>query len=158
MNPLAVEFEIASSERFELLRCVFEALRSAKASDAFTDEHSGWLAYFDEAARATFWWPTEQDIEAWQRRWDATPPHLRIHDPTLHTRWGFESMIEAFRNGEYDLGVCERLSESTGRLTFFEHAFPFGGSGCMRALIEAFGHRVTRDYDGSAPPPTAEGW
>jgi hypothetical protein len=147
MDPLAVEFEIADPGRFELLRTVFNALRAAKAAGNFTEDHSGWVVYFDDAARSAFWWPTQAETDEWLKRWNETPVEQRLHDPSLHRPWDFESMIDAFANGEYDLGECKRVNETTGRLTFYEHAFPFGGSGCMRALIEAFGHRVTRDYD-----------
>jgi hypothetical protein len=147
MNPLAVEFELTDPARFEPLRVVFDALREAKADDTFTEDHSGWLRYFDDAARSHFWWPTPEELARYWQLWEETPPAARWDHPALQHPWDFESMIEAFRNSEYDLVACERTAETTGRLTFVEHAFPFGGTGCMRALIECFGHRVTRDYD-----------
>jgi hypothetical protein len=153
MDPMAVEFEITDPARFEPLRVVFDALREAKAADTFTEDHSGWLDYFDADARAYFRWSTPEEDALWLQRWYATPVHARLTDPSLHRGWDYESMIEAFRNGEYDLVACERTTKTTGRLTFVEHAFPFGGTGCMRALIECFGHRVTRDWDDSTPPP-----
>lgn len=54
-------------------------------------------------------------------------------------------MIDAFRNGDYDLLGCRRASLRIGRLAFEPFGWPYGGTGCMRALIEAFGHRVTAD-------------
>lgn len=156
MNPLAVEFEITNPTRFEPLRVVFEAIRKAKSADSFTDDHDEWGAYFDGAARSFFRWTTPEEDELWEQRWFATPLPQRWTDPSLRRGWSVFAMIEAFRNGEYDLGACERLGETTGRLTFFEHSFPFGGTGCMRALIESFGHRVTKDWDDETPLPTSE--
>ena len=37
-------------------------------------------------------------------------------------------------------------------LPAFKQAFPFGGVGCMQALIEACDCRVTKIEDGSQPP------
>jgi hypothetical protein len=156
MEPLAVKFEITDPARFEPLRVVFNALRAVKAADTFTEDHSEWLPFFDEIARAAFRWSTEQEDLEWEQRWFAAPVPQRWSDPTLRRGWSLDAVIEAFRNGEYDLGECERVTEVTGRLTFFEHSYPFGGTGCMRALIESFGHRVTRDWDGETPPPTAD--
>jgi hypothetical protein len=158
MDPLSVEFEITDPARFEALRVVFNAIREAKEASSFTDDHSGWVTYFDDTSRLFFRWSTPEEDAEWERRWFATPVPQRWHDPTLRRGWSLEAMIEAFRNGEYDLGACELVNETTGRLTFYEHAYPFGGTGCMRVLIEAFGHRVTKDWDGETPPPTTEEW
>ncbi|MFO0823603.1 MAG: hypothetical protein U0792_10890 [Gemmataceae bacterium] len=147
MRPLAVEFEITNPARFEPLRLVFNALRETKATNAFTDDHSHWLAWFDYDARSYFHWATAEENARYWQEWNATPVPQRWTDPRFNCGWHFESMIEAFSNGEYDLIACEKLDENHGRLTFQEHSFPFGGTGCMRALIECFGHRVTRDYD-----------
>jgi hypothetical protein len=157
MNPLTVEFEITDAARFEMLRTVYSALREAKAADSFTDDHSGWVTYFDDAASSFFRWSTPEEDALWEKRWFATPVPQRWHDPALQRGWSLEAVIEAFRNGEYDLGECERMSESAGRLTFYEHAYPFGGTAGMRVLIESFGHRVTKDWDGETSLSTAEG-
>jgi hypothetical protein len=83
-------------------------------------------------------------LKDWERRWFSTPVPERFTDTSLETPWDFGSMIDAFRNGEYDLLGCRRLTATAGRLEFDPHAWPYGGTGCMRALIEAFGHRVVR--------------
>jgi hypothetical protein len=147
MFPLRVEFEITDPARFEPLSQVFDALRRTKATDLFTDDHTHWINWFDHSAQMYFCWATaEEDALYWQQ-WEATPVPQRWTDPRYQRGWHFESMIEAFSNGEYDLIACERIDSTTGRLTFEAHAYPFGGSGCMRALIECFGHRVTKDYE-----------
>ena len=74
------------------------------------------------------------------------PVDVRLRDPSFRPpAWDFRSLIEAFRNGDYDLLGCQRASSETGRLAFEPFGWPYGGTGCMRALIEAFGHRVTID-------------
>ncbi|MBI5761003.1 MAG: hypothetical protein HZA46_20965 [Planctomycetales bacterium] len=65
----------------------------------------------------------------------------------MKTPWDFESMIDAFRNGEYNLLRVIRASENTGALQFEALACPYGGTGCMHALIECFGGIVTGEID-----------
>jgi hypothetical protein len=62
-------------------------------------------------------------------------------------------MIDVFKNGDYDLVSCQMLSADTARLEYNPHGAPFGGTDCMKALTEAFGFRVIRDYweDWEAP-------
>ena len=56
-------------------------------------------------------------------------------------------MIGALEDGEYELVSCQLVSIDRARMKFNPLAHPFGGSGCMRALIEAFGFQVVKDYD-----------
>jgi len=142
MADIFVEFEIVNDDRFSRLVAVFNALRVAKQSDEWRDDDY-WLAFFDEQARSHFWWPTAAEMEDWNRRWFSTPVPERFTDPALATLWDFGSMIDAFQSGEYDLLACERRTDRIGRLSFEPHGWPYGGSGCMTALIEAFGHKVT---------------
>jgi hypothetical protein len=79
-----------------------------------------------------------------ERRWFATPVPRRFTDSSLHHWWHFGSMTDAFRNGVYDLLDCRKVADGVGRLEFDPHAWPYGGTACMRALVEAFGHRVIR--------------
>ena len=58
-------------------------------------------------------------------------------------------MIDAFQNGEYELRGCELAGPNNGRLEFFALAYPYGGVGCMVALIEAFGFKVSGIQDGT---------
>ncbi|UBF24818.1 hypothetical protein K9N68_24645 [Kovacikia minuta CCNUW1] len=84
----------------------------------------------------------EEEQKDWQRRWFSTPVEQRFTDPSLETPWDFSSMIGAFEEGDYELLSCHRISNEVGCLEFEPHGFPFGGTGCMKALIEAFGHRI----------------
>ena len=76
------------------------------------------------------------------RRWQSTPVPQRFTGPSLKTPWTLESMIDAFRNGDDLLGY-ERLSECVGRLSFDS----YGGTDCMRAVVESFGHWLTAEAD-----------
>lgn len=139
-----MQFSVVNDDSFNRLAAAYAALRDVKASGAWPDEVD-WLVYFDDEAIGRFWWPTVAERDEHWRRYQATPVPDRDTDPALKTPWDFESMLDAFRDGEYELLKCERMDAETGRLTFDPHAWPYGGCGCMKALIEAFGHTVTAE-------------
>jgi hypothetical protein len=141
-----VEFEVADEQQFLKLSNVFASLIAAKASDDWKDEPY-WLRFFDDAAKRTFWWPTDEELKDWERRWFSTPIATRWTDPTLRTKWLFGSLIDAFRNGDYALLGCRRTSETHGRIEFDPHGFPYGGTERMRVLAESLGHRVVAVRD-----------
>ena len=137
MTSYFVEFAIASEEQFRQLEAVVNALCEAKRANLFPPEDY-WLAFFDTKARSSFWFPTEAEPKDLEQRW---------HDPSLETPWDFGSMIEAFKNGEYELLGCCRISDQSARLEFNPYSSPYGGAGCMKALVAAFGHQVTAVSD-----------
>jgi hypothetical protein len=139
-----LEFELPEPARFARLVTVFDRLKWAKEQDAWP-EAASWLELFDEAAKATFWWPTPEEHAEHMRRWFATPVETRFTDPSLDTPWGFDSLIGAFEDGDYELLACRQVTDKLGRLEFDPYGWPFGGTGCMRALIEAFGGRVVAE-------------
>jgi hypothetical protein len=142
MSPSYIEFAYVDQDRFDILTRVFVALQQAKQVDTFRDDDY-WLAFFDEQARAHFWWPTPQEADAWLEHWQTASDVQRQSDPALQTPWHFGSMIEAFRNGEYKLIACRQIAPNRGRFEFETTAWPYGGTGCMKALIEAFeGHVI----------------
>jgi hypothetical protein len=143
--PSHVEFEITDAGRFSRLVTVFDALKRAKETGEWRDDEY-WLRFFDESAKTTFWWPTQEELKYWERRWFSTPVPQRWTDPSLQTPWLFGSMIEAFETGEYELLGCRLISPSRGRIEFEPLAWPFGGTDCMKALIESFGFRVTGEW------------
>jgi hypothetical protein len=147
MAAAFVEFEISDDHRFTQLDQVVNALGNAKRTDVFRDD-SYWLSFFDEDAKSRFWWPSETEKEECLRRWQSTPVESRWSEVSLtDLSWDFGFMIDAFRNGEYELLGCRRISPQLARLEFNPYSWPYGGTGCMRALIEAFGHRVTVESD-----------
>jgi hypothetical protein len=56
-------------------------------------------------------------------------------------------MTDALKNGDYELLGCRKISDDVGRFEFEPRGYPYGGTGCMKALIEAFDHRVTHEPD-----------
>jgi hypothetical protein len=143
-----IRFELDRKERFEMLRRVYEALRNAKRVGNEPDaEDPYWREFFDEKALERFWWPTPEERADWARRWFATPLPQRWEDPSLKNPWDFESLIDAFFNNESELGTCERVSASEGRLYFEPLAWPYGGAECFRGLIEAFDGVVLEEHD-----------
>ena len=62
-------------------------------------------------------------------------------------------MIDAFEMGEYELVNCKVVGPGKGRLEFYALAYPYGGVGCMVALIEAFGFKTTGIEDGTGFQP-----
>ncbi len=124
MVESSVNFQLADSSRFEMLERVFGALREAKNNHAIDADDESWRSYFDDDALSHFWNPTPHELADWTRRWDATPVEKRFTDPTLQTQWDFQSMIEAFQNGEYNLVRLIRTSENTGSLRFEALAYP----------------------------------
>ena len=147
MVESSVNFTLADPSRFGMLQRVFHALRDAKNDGAIDADDESWRSYFDDDALSHFWNPTPEELADWTRRWQATPVEKRFTDPTLETPWDFGSMIEAFHNGEYNLLRVTRVSENAGALQFEALAFPYGGTGCMCALVECFGGIVTGEID-----------
>jgi hypothetical protein len=142
MSSSHVEFRISSDEQFRQLCRVIDHLTIAKQSGEFRDM-AYWLEFFDEKARMEFWWPTESERRAFSVRWAAIPYEQRWSDPSFEHPWDFASMIGAFEDGEYEFIGCLQVSETTARLEFQPHGWPYGGTECMEALISAFGHQVT---------------
>lgn len=144
-----VEFRADDEARYSRLVAVVDALRADKQAGELTPGPK-WRAYFDEQALSHFWWPTPAEAKEHSGRWFAIPVPERLTDPSLETPWDFDSLIDAFANGEYELVGVRRNGEHA-RIEFSPDAFPYGGSGCMQRLIEAFGFTVLKIDDGSQP-------
>lgn len=132
-----VEIEGDDGAPLTALERVVAALAHAKeAGEWHDDDH--WIAFFDEAARTRFWWPTDSERADYFRRWRATPAATRRTDPSLRVPWDFGSiMIDAFRNGDYRIIGVRRIRSGVARLEFDPLSDPYGGTGCMIALVEA---------------------
>ena len=143
MSAAFIEFRVNSHGCFQRLRDVFVALQQSKTSGDWQNEEY-WLAYFNDEERATFWWPSERELMEWEQRWFSTPLPDRWSDPTLKTPWIFRSMIDAFKNSEYELKDCRIVTGDIARLEFVPYSHPYGGTGCMEALIHAFGFSILR--------------
>jgi hypothetical protein len=144
-----IEFAIDEATRFEALCAAFAALKHDKEAEVFRDEED-WLLLFDDEALAQFWWPTADEQAAHAARWRAAPVEQRLSDPSYWPpSWDFLSMIDAFKHGEYALVACRMIDGGRARLDFYANAYPYGGTGCMKMLIKAFGFRVIAEEDGT---------
>jgi hypothetical protein len=143
-----VQFAIESEERLRALTRAYDRIRECKAKNVWPETKEEWTPYFDSKALRHFWWPTPQEFEEWTQRYFSTPVPSRFSDPTLQHPWDFLSLFEAFKNGDYELLPIERQSDGdTAILPFDPAGHPYGGTGCMRALIQAFDHRVTEESE-----------
>lgn len=165
--PCFLKFRVTDQERFYMLTQAFETLKHEKSKylaglakdDGTLDNshHEQTLCklvevlfdLFDERALAHFWWPSKQECQDYWQRWSATPVPQRFTDPKLKTPWDFASMVDSFLNGEYELLSCRLLTSDTGVIEFLPFSFPYGGTGCMKALIEALDLQVIGEDDGT---------
>lgn len=115
MEYCFVEFKVDEKKRFDALCRVFYEIKKDKDGDSFRDDED-WLAFFDDEALSHFWWPTQEERAEWVRRWDATPVPQRWTDPRLKTPWDFDSMFDAFKNGDYELISCRMISSDKAQL------------------------------------------
>jgi hypothetical protein len=83
-------------------------------------------------------WPEEE--EAYHRYFPE--PYLSYFRD--EDGWDLLSMIDCFRNGEYELLPLKRpeTGRPTGALPYLAFAYPYGGSECMEAFLSAFGMEV----------------
>ena len=145
MEPFYIKFVCTDPERFEAAEKAFARIQECKANGEWPDSVDAWRPLFDDRALAHFWWPTEAELEDWKKRYLATPFDKRHSDPSLDHPWDFMSMMDAFENGEYDLESLEPAGDGFGMLTYEPFSHPFGGTGCMKAFIEAFDMTVTEE-------------
>ena len=158
-HMLVHAFEILKQEKFKLNEILNED-NEEQANNQEEEQVNGYHEHvlrklaevlfdlFDQHVLAHFWWPSEQERQDHWQRWWATPVPQRFTDLTLQTPWDFESMIDSFLNGEYELVSCRLLTSDTAVLEFLPFCFPYGGTGCMKALVEAFDFQVIGEDDG----------
>lgn len=142
MENCYFEFEINNNDRFRNLQEFFYALKEDKVKENIISNDSKWIGYFEEDVLMKFWWPTSDELNEYAKLWKETPINERFTSPKLQHPWDFESMIDAFSNGEYDFVSCERISNEKGRIEFNPWSWPYGGSGAFRALIEYQGFKI----------------
>ncbi|MEH7459022.1 hypothetical protein CON65_11245 [Bacillus pseudomycoides] len=142
MTNCYFEFLIHKEAYFHKLRECFYKLKEEKEKEMIDSSDSMWLEYFDEDVLKQFWWPTEEELHNHWILWEQTPVEERLREPKLETPWDFESMIDTFACGEYELVFCEKVSNNIGRIEFYPNAWPYGGSDVFRALIEYSGFKI----------------
>lgn len=146
-----VKFTINDHVKFRKLVAIFEQLKADKDQGEIGNEDQ-YLPFFDNQERSYFWWPSDEEIKDWKEQWDSAPSATRTSDPKLKRPLLFDAMISAFADGEYELINCRSDDGTIGLLEFKSMAYPYGGTGCMQALIECFGFSVVEVFDGSQPP------
>jgi hypothetical protein len=147
MHTCYVEFNPKDSISLRRSIDFFELIKSSKNQDEPPDEAQ--LANFlSDAEQSYFWNPTPQEQAAWSKEWFSTPIPIRHSPQMLLPEWQFGSMLEAFWQGDYALGSIQDNARQYV-LTFSPNGYPFGGTGCMVAMLESFGHEVTGIEDGT---------
>lgn len=142
-----VEFESNGEKALQRLTEFFDFVKAAKDSDKPADE-SQLAAYLTDAERTYFSNLTEEQSAEWNEYWFSTPLPKR-HSPEMPTPgWDFESMLDAFWNGDYDL-IAIRPGATRHVLEFNPHGYPYGGTGSLVAMVQCFGHRVVGVEDGT---------
>jgi hypothetical protein len=153
-----VEFSVDDLNRFEALSRVFKALMQDKekqiaaldngtSTEVFRKD-SDWVSLFDKEARSHFQWSAEELTNRPGQGY-SDPREIYSLDSKRKGSWSLAAMIEAFKNGEYELIACRLISSDKARLEFSPLGFPYGGTECMKVLIEAFGFRVLSENDGA---------
>ncbi len=149
-----LEFVVNDLDRFQMLKNVFYALQKAKREDLIDSDDQNWLKFFDKQALENFWFPTKEEVKRYNED-NSRPPTflsrilvlLGIKRKTRpNDKWLFDSMIYMIDQCEYDLTSCELIGGTkTASLRFNPLAGPYGGTGALRCLIEAFGFTVTKE-------------
>jgi len=143
-----VDFTISAPDRFAALKRAFDVFKHDKdAEDWRSNEEL--IEFFDEESLAKFYWPPDDVRQKRIQDLRTRPVAITPTDQTAGLEWEFDSLIEAFVNGEYNLISCELVQGNHARLSFNSLAYPYGGVGCMVALIEAFDGVVTGIEDGT---------
>lgn len=143
-----VDFSVVNEAGLSRLERVIAELARQKKGDAVRAEDF-WLQYFTECDRNKFWWPSENQLELWNKFWFSTPLPQR-HSPEMPApNWDFGSMIDAILDGEYGLVGVRKFDAETARLEIDPYAYPYGGMDALRMLVRSFGHTVTGFDDGT---------
>ena len=143
-----IEFSIGSPERFAALHRVFLELKHDKDSDHWrsTDEIMG---CFDDPSLQHFSVPLDDERARRLNDLESRPIAITPTELSPGQTWDLDSLIHAFMNGDYELLRCEMVDDGKAQLSFSAFGYPYGGVGCMVALIEAFGGIITGIDDGA---------
>jgi hypothetical protein len=167
--------EFVGKDEISLQRTIefFEMIKNTKAAieieDVALDEDDlpiteiydlPFTNYLTKTEKAYFSNLSSEEHDEFMREWFSTPIEIRHSPQMLCPQWDLGSMLDTFWNGEYDL-IDIQEKNSKYYLTFNPHAYPYGGTGCMVALLECFGHKVIGIQDGTGYveyTPTTEFW
>ena len=128
-----IEFKVNDLARFKLLQNIFQKIKADKDNDSFQEDKT-YLQFFDEKAKSYFGWYSDKEIKEWSEKWFSTPVESRWTNRELKMKWIFGSMIDSFKNSEYELLSCKMISIDKARMTYKPFAFPYGGNGLYASL------------------------
>lgn len=117
-----VEFEVTDPPRLPALEALVAALGEANGNEALTLDAKHFAHLLDPGARLWF----ERSPE------DGGYP--------------FDALVENLGYCEYTLAGVRRMDARLARIYIEPWSGPFGGVEELKALAEAFGQRVTRDW------------
>ncbi|KQV88051.1 hypothetical protein [Pelomonas sp. Root1237] len=147
--------EFSSPDESSLLRTIacVNHVAALKRDDALDEKQMA--QELSASERAFFWEPNPEELQEWNAFWFSTPLPQR-HSPNMPTPgWSFGSMVESIASAEFDItGVATEGSKCY--LTFEPESYPFGGVGCLVALLECLGNQVSAVNDGTGVLPHAQ--
>ncbi|GGC64143.1 hypothetical protein [Undibacterium terreum] len=147
MSHCYIEFVPKDEKSLRRTSELFAMLKVAKDADEALDD-SRFVDYFTETERAYFWSPSTEEQREWNNEWFSTPIEIRHSPKMLTPQWHLESMLDAFSNGDYQL-IAIQDKNGKYQLAFNPHGYPYGGTGCMVAFLECFGHSIVGIEDGT---------
>ncbi len=142
-SPNFLEFDILDPQKFKDFLIVYkqvaeaseEALKFSAERNMPTDDF--WLAAFPKYAIQQFAFDKEE-----------LQPSFSTH-PREKGRWYFFSLIQHLTcNLEIEFLPCETINEKTGRLNYYVHAFPYGGTGGLIQWLKSFDCITRLNYEG----------
>ena len=149
--------EISLKRTIEVFKVIKNTKTAIENEDVLLDEDNipiteiydlSIINYLNDVEKAYFSNLSSEEDEEWMREWFSTPIEIRHSPQMICPQWDLESMLDTFWNGEYDLIDIQEYN-SKYYLTFNPHAYPYGGTGCMVAFLECFGHEVIGIQDGT---------
>jgi hypothetical protein len=143
-----IEFNVDDAGRFVRLATIFVEIKKDKDSNNFRPDED-WPQLFDAESHSRFHWPTKDERNQRLEDIRTRPTRIMPTEQMPGMYWDFFCMIDAFKDGEYELKSCDQIAPGKARMQFHSLAYPYGGVGCMVALIEAFGFKITGIEDGT---------
>lgn len=152
MKHCSIAFHSKDDSSLARTREFLQMIKAAKESGD-TENAEVFECYLNDQERQHFWHPTPAEMAQWNKDWNATPVDVRLSPSMPTPPWDFESMLASLWDGEYDF-VDIHAHQDHHLLSFEPHAYPFGGTGCMVAMLECFGNKVIGIDDGTGFTPS----
>ncbi len=134
-------FRIDREDMFPFLVAMFDALKEAKRTGDFP-EVSEWLPLIHPNVRAHFYWPPAEELSVVAEIRATRPIIIMEPSDAIGDEWDFGSILDAVKNGEYQMLEIVKTSSNAGELRIDPEAYPYGGIGAFIALIEAHGMHI----------------